>query len=1112
MLSINVTCLTKARLFNVLEFAHTNSIHVIGLQETKHRDLNVKWAKRLAARFGFSFTFSAVPHAQGGTALGWLRTMGKVHITNSDTHRQVSAQWKHFVFSSVYGPADSRPDPAWVTSVTTPVSQSNTPKVEFILGDFNWKPCYNTIIPPRLIVSPPIITTSGGTEITKCLFSAEGIFKSQYSLPIAGIPYHHAVVYSFCGIPVPVSPQAFREKRCASYEWNDLDVIIDNNHEILTHVNAALPCVESASLSDRWSLWHRRAELTYKLSADLGLATCVRKAERGKGSYPSVRPVNCVAAHRPDEPLLARRLKRVHRGLAHRVRHGSTLIHQCTLDDKRRWESCVADGHLPPILCIDSIDSACVIINSHLKTIEQAHSSWKSAQWRKNFSDFSNNTWKSAKHIMNPEKYSNQLSADDLADVGKELWSPEDKSTFPDTARAWHQFNDSNSGVAPNHGEWPSHLKRSDPRFEMTEHGILPTQFQIRDRLAAVSGGSGFDGWTSHEISNIARRIVFLADELSDIIISTITNIDSVSQDLCDDIWRIKAIGIVKGDDFDCRLLGIYSVIVRAWHSSYLPIMPQPVPEQWSGKRNVSVSLATCEWLSAKLRAGAEVDQSKAFDRITHEAATASLIQGGLPPIITRCLDKAWKAPRICAANGEHARAIRPTRSIPQGDPTAPSTFGSVTSPWGKQLPSNHTTAWVDDRSIGELVTDTSAVGEALSAGIDTTTAFDSALGLVENVKKRQIWYAGDCTPIEHLGLRVVYDDPSVPIVPRDQFEKLHSLIHNLRQIPGPSSTRERLAHAYIMPLTTWAGPLMSKVPNVSLTIMKNCTRTQCTWWCSARWFADRISIHLVLGTAIRNLDSCDMYFVHFNEHLKNAIDYNAKTLDLSADWSKSSGCQALWLTPTQACDRRVVTIIAALGYPDGSFLASSCKGKHILRVAGRAKVISKYSKSRHDIDGILDVDLNACSHGMWKKFTRQLDPVDRTHLSNFRGGASRNPVRGLKSVRAMVATGEFQCPYCQAINPSFRHYIESCTGPGGSLDLRRSQLSSEANIDPQWWTSLPIVSSKSGWICLSASSSPCRRVEMQIALCKLAISIHQVMSRILADASAANPGMMRKG
>ena len=272
------------------------------------------------------------------------------------------------------------------------------------------------------------------------------------------------------------------------------------------------------------------------------------------------------------------------------------------------------------------------------------------------------------------------------------------------------------------------------------------------------------------------------------------------------------------------------------------------------------------------MRAGAELDLSKAFDTVDYPVAEAALLHHGVHPAVCHLVRQARAAPRHCCVHGALAAPIRPCRGIPQGDPLSPATLGFVLAPWAPFPGGSGRWAYMDDRTLAEL--DTAPRG-ALQHGLEATAAFDAAVGLQENAAKRQVWVAGEGTVVEHLGLRLKPDDPSFPICPRDSWAGASEVITRLATIPGPVSVREHLASAFVLPYFRWAAPLLHPAPPaLAPWLFRAVLATDCSWWCPGRWWAQRVQLHPVLGAAVHCVKRASTCARSFSPHL--LVDFAA--------------------------------------------------------------------------------------------------------------------------------------------------------------------------------------------------------------------------------------------
>ena len=158
-------------------------------------------------------------------------------------------------------------------------------------------------------------------------------------------------------------------------------------------------------------------------------------------------------------------------------------------------------------------------------------------------------------------------------------------------------------------------------------------------------------------------------------------------------------------------------------------------------------------------------------------------------------------------------------------------------APWAP--PEADSWLFMDDRSL--TTTDASDLQKA----IDYTIKFDTDAGADENRKKRQLWRRGERKRIEHIGLSVIPDDPTADVEPRDGWLKISAVVKRIKTDPSCMDVREVLAGAYARSLWNWASPVMAPAPdNIAPEVKKAVIRSQCTWWCAGRWWADRVFLH----------------------------------------------------------------------------------------------------------------------------------------------------------------------------------------------------------------------------------------------------------------------------
>jgi hypothetical protein len=154
----------------------------------------------------------------------------------------------------------------------------------------------------------------------------------------------------------------------------------------------------------------------------------------------------------------------------------------------------------------------------------------------------------------------------------------------------------------------------------------------------------------------------------------------------------------------------------------------------------------------------------------------------------------------------------------------------------------------------------------------------------------------------------------------------------------------------------------------------------------------------------------------------------------------------------------------------------------HLLRQVCRARALAHASASRHDSEGVDQIDLEASSARAWSTFRDSLTLEDRIHLKIFRCGATHSPTRRWSTTRPDLTAA---CPSCGGPHrPSARHYVAECAALAGF----RQELNDAYHIPPGWWARQPRATLKTGWITFPAHASAARRAELQVAVCRMGL------------------------
>ena len=384
-----------------------------------------------------------------------------------------------------------------------------------------------------------------------------------------------------------------------------------------------------------------------------------------------------------------------------------------------------------------------------------------------------------------------------------------------------------------------------------------------------------------------------------------------------------------------------------------------------------------------------------------------------------------------------------------------------------------------------------------LNRALTITAAIDLELGMLENAKKRQIWAHDETT--EHLGIRACPNTailfPAVP-PPRTPWDDLVQITRRVTAIPGPAQHRETIIQVAVASKYRWAAPFVEVPPDALVEATRQAVqRTRCTWWSSARFWADRIDLHPQLGTAIRSLKAAASIGTFHSPLLYSCLRHHARALGLrfAEDMPTSTG---IWvrLAPDTADPRCTAVLSEALTpTPDGheAFDASDSRGQHLVRCIARIRLLQHTVRSdrrRMDEEGITDIDVEARSTREWKAFVASIGVEARTSLQVIRGGAIWTPTRrysqfGRDSRRR---SGDTSCPWCEHPYASAHHFFTTCP----HFEEYRQDLQEAHDIPPEWWARQPRVTTKTAWVTTQASDDPRRRAEMGVAAARLLLQV----------------------
>ena len=644
-----------------------------------------------------------------------------------------------------------------------------------------------------------------------------------------------------------------------------------------------------------------------------------------------------------------------------------------------------------------------------------------------------------------------------------------------------------------------------------------PSQAEFAKAFKKVQGAAGTDGWQVSELTQLSSHCPRLLEELYGLLVRTTR---AGTPQSCLAGWRV--VGIPKRGAPDSRPIAVGAVIARAWSKTMMPWLPNVPEGQWSEE---GVVPATLDWLAAPGQAGGEIDLAKAFDTVAHEAAVAALDFGGTPEEVVSWMLACWRSPRRCHVAGNLAEALHPTAGIPAGDPLCPRVLGVLLEPWTKLLrkkcPRVRTWAYLDDRSLkadpqkgdkraGETTGQAAArlVEEALQL---TEEQFDSKVGLTENKKKRQLW--SDGKSCEHLGLSVQgakeQTDPKAA-KPRGGWEEAVNLARRVALMPGGSFMRERLSAVCVLPKIRWAAPLLEPPPwKIDKLLMRAEQRTQFTHWCPGRYWADKAQQSPTFAAAIAALKNATTLGKWPSLPATAAVAQHAAVLGLKVVQTDSEG---VLVQPAASSDRRLKEVarrtaleqelpLACRRKGPTVFRADCSLGQHTCRVFARKAALQKCSPSRHDVEGVEDVDVEVLSDSRWQRWKRQLSDAQQHALKHWRAGVVAAPSRQQGNPARSTS-----CPHCSAEMASARHMWAECP----QYDRLRTRLQEEFGLDSGWWKRQPRVTAKSGWVTYDAANTPDGRLKALLAANRLGVVIVEDCWKNNAHAERQRPSACR--
>ena len=351
-----------------------------------------------------------------------------------------------------------------------------------------------------------------------------------------------------------------------------------------------------------------------------------------------------------------------------------------------------------------------------------------------------------------------------------------------------------------------------------------------------------------------------------------------------------------------------------------------------------------------------------------------------------------------------------------------------------------------------------------------------------ENTRKRQTWELSQ--EVEHLGLRGA-PATAHPLALRDGWDAIQENFRLLSRLPGGLHIREEAARLFFKPKWLWPAPLLEVAPRRLVHELRKAllNYTDCSWWCQARFWADRIDIHPVYGAAVNSALAALRLGVPVSAIARTALSTHLRELGLCiASWDQ----RGLFLSPLSEdlCFRK--TLRPYFSHRRANKPALKCdteKGAHALRLAARYRCLQETKLTRYDSEGINDVDVDASSQPYWATWRKRLDARQMLLLAIYRGGAASTPTR-----RQAMPQNSTRCPFCDRPQASMRHFWAECP----AFEPTRQNLMRQFAIPVGWFQEQPRVTAKSGWVTFSASPCKAKRAKLQVAACELGMEVLQ--------------------
>ena len=423
----------EERLLTVIDKASSVGVDIVLMQEVPLAAQEVSWVSKVCENTGWRVSFSdPLPRGangavvQGGCAIMWRSSvLGKTSVFRQGD-RLVGIKCEVGTFASAYGPA-ARPSPDWFDGAVEACqnhAQGGSSEAWACIGDLNWRYAYEAIIPesPQLMaMSYP--TTTKSTYPSRAVSSGMSL-RQLATIFLEGIPHHGLFIVE--ADQLVQQGQALRLRRTATYE---VDLKKKIEAEALASIRAAVdskyPLLEvSVPLAQKWRRWHERTEEAFKEATARGVGETTRKAERPKGSEPTMRKVARRGKASAAESILTSRLEKLGRRILKQIRKNGPfpLISGEALKSFAQllWNGVLKDpegGVAVLSACHDAVAGA---LSAERR--EEARTNCRS--WHALFSQFGSHTWKAASAAIREPSASPTFTADSIFADWISIWVP----------------------------------------------------------------------------------------------------------------------------------------------------------------------------------------------------------------------------------------------------------------------------------------------------------------------------------------------------------------------------------------------------------------------------------------------------------------------------------------------------------------------------------------------------------------------------------------------------------------------------------------------------------------------------------------------------------------